>query len=121
MIPNLTDRQDNNYYFITIASRNVTPLCNPISKPFANLADIKTILCQKCMSDIFIFTQQKLSCTNSNYIYLFLFSHLADAFVQSDLQMSAIETAVNRSNRNQQKSNNVQVLWQVLVSLTQYT
>ncbi len=36
------------------------------------------------------------------------FSHLADAFIQ-------------RSNQNQQKGNNMQVLWQVLVSLTQYT
>ncbi len=27
----------------------------------------------------------------------------------------------NRSNQNQQKSNNMQVLWQVSVSLMQYT
>ncbi len=53
----------------------------------------------------------------SCYIYFFifyLFSHLAGAFVQNDLQMRTIEAI-----KNQQKSNNMQVLWQVLVSLTQ--
>ncbi len=41
-----------------------------------------------------------------HYIYItFTYSHLADAFIQSDLQME-----VNRSNQNQQKSNNMQVL-----------
>ncbi len=45
----------------------------------------------------------------------FTFSHLADAFIQSDLNED------NRSNQNQQKSNNMQVILQVLVSLTQYT
>ncbi len=49
------------------------------------------------------------------YIY-FYFSHLADAFIQSDLQWGHY-----KSNQNQQKSNNKQVLLQVLVSLTQYT
>ncbi len=38
-------------------------------------------------------------------LFIFLFSHLADAFVQSDLQMRAIEAI-----KNQQKSNNMQVL-----------
>ncbi len=49
------------------------------------------------------------------FYFYYLFSHLADAFVQSDLQMRAIEAI-----KNQQKSNNMQALWQVLVSLTQY-
>ncbi len=39
------------------------------------------------------------------YIYItFKFCHLADAFIQSDLQMRT------RSNQNQQKSNDMQVL-----------
>ncbi len=41
--------------------------------------------------------------------FTFTFNHLADAFIQSE---------DNRSNKNQQKSNNMQVLWQVSVSLT---
>ncbi len=40
--------------------------------------------------------------------FIYLFSHLADAFVQSDLQMRAIEAI-----KNQQKSNNMQVLCSV--------
>ncbi len=35
----------------------------------------------------------------------FTFSHLADAFIQSDLQMRTME-----ANQNQQKSNDMQVL-----------
>ncbi len=51
------------------------------------------------------------------YLYrTFAFSHLADAFIQSDLQMRTIEAI-----KNQQKSNNIQVLLQVSVSLLQYT
>ncbi len=38
-------------------------------------------------------------------------NHLADTYPKR----------LYRSNQNQQKSNNMQVLWQVLVSLTQYT
>ncbi len=57
-----------------------------------------------------------LSDLENIFLFIYLFSHLADAFVQSDLQMRAIEAI-----KNQQKSNNMQVLWQVLVSLTQYT
>ncbi len=41
------------------------------------------------------------------------FSHLSDAFIQSDL----VKNEDNRSNQNQQKSNNMQVQWQVSVSL----
>ncbi len=43
------------------------------------------------------------------------FSHLADTFIQ------ATTNDYNRSNLNQQKSNNMQVLLQILVSLTQCT
>ncbi len=42
----------------------------------------------------------------------FTFSHLADAFIQSDLQMRTKEAI------NQQKSNNIQSLWQVSISLS---
>ncbi len=45
-------------------------------------------------------------------VITFTFSHLADAFIQSDLQMRTIE-----ATKNQQNSNNMQVLWQVSVSL----
>ncbi len=52
---------------------------------------------------------------SQNVKFTFTFSHLAEAFIQSDLQMRTIEAI------KPQKSNNMQVLWQVLVSLTQYT
>ncbi len=48
-------------------------------------------------------------------VITFTFSNLADAFIQSDLQMRTIE-----ATKNQQKSNSMQVLWQVSVSLTQF-
>ncbi len=48
-------------------------------------------------------------------VITFTFSNLADAFIQSDLQMRTIEAI-----KNQQNSNNMQVLWQVSVSLTQF-
>ncbi len=44
----------------------------------------------------------------------FTFSHIADAFIQSDLHED------NGSNQNQQKSNDTQVLLQVLFSLMLY-
>ncbi len=46
-------------------------------------------------------------------IFKFTFSHIADAFIQSNLQMRTL------SHQNQQKSN-MPVLWQVSVRLMQY-
>ncbi len=48
--------------------------------------------------------------------FTFTFSHLADTFIKSILQMRTMEAM-----KNQQKSNDMQVLQQVSVSLTQYT
>ncbi len=61
-----------------------------------------------------LFAIYLISCYIYIFLFFYLFSHLAGAFVQNDLQMRTIEAI-----KNQQKSNNMQVLWQVLVSLTQ--
>ncbi len=43
-------------------------------------------------------------------LYTFTFSHLADAFIQSDLQMRTIEAI-----KTNKRANNMQVLWQVWI------
>ncbi len=51
------------------------------------------------------------------HVFTFIFSHLV-IYIKTLLCKATNED--NGSNQNQQKSNNMQVLWQVSVSLTQY-
>ncbi len=46
----------------------------------------------------------------SLFIFIYLFSHLADAFILDKSRVGRLTNEDNRSNQNQQKSNNMQVL-----------